>query len=151
MHTVHYAPKDGNSPFIAAVIGVIFDTTRFDASIPKSTIAIIDAFFDAHLLEDLKDPISKDIPFAKLMNSIDTNNRWVYNGSLTTPPCTKNIYWNVAATIYPIQAKHLTLFRDMLARGDNKLKETGNFRVTGILNNHNPVYISDTVLSVSEI
>jgi len=88
MHTVHYAPKNGNSPFIAAVIGVIFDTVMYDTSIPPSTVATIDAFFDSLELEKLNDPTVAAIPFAKLMNSIDTNNRWVYNGSLTTPPCT---------------------------------------------------------------
>jgi len=110
MHTVHYAPKDGNSPLIAAVIGVIFDTVRYDTSIPPSTIAVIDSFFDSLALDQLNDPTVEAIPFAKLMNSIDTNNRWVYNGSLTTPPCTKNIYWNVAGTVYPIKQKHLSLF-----------------------------------------
>lgn len=82
------------------------------------------------------------------MNSIDTNNRWVYNGSLTTPPCTKNIYWNVVGTVYPIKKKHLDLFTAMLGRGENDLKVTGNYRVVNTLNNHNPVYISDTVLTV---
>ena len=61
-------------------------------------------------LENLNDPTVTAIPFAKLMNSIDTNNRWVYNGSLTTPPCTKNIYWKVVGTVYPIKPKHLSLF-----------------------------------------
>lgn len=110
MHTVHYAPKDGNSPLIAAVIGVIFDTIRYDTSVPASTVAIIDSFFDSLALDNLNDPTVAAIPFAKLMNNIDTNNRWVYNGSLTTPPCTKNIYWNVAGTVYPIKPKHLALF-----------------------------------------
>jgi hypothetical protein len=103
MHTVHYAPKDGNSRMIAAVIGIIFDTVRYDTSIPQKTIDLIDSFFDSLTLDNLNDPTVAAIPFAKLMNSIDTNNRWVYNGSLT-------IYWNVVGTVYPIKQKHLELF-----------------------------------------
>jgi len=110
MHTVHFAPKDEKSSLIAAVIGVIFDTTRYDTSIPQSTIDLIDIFFDSLKLDDLNDPTVAAIPYAKLMNIIDTNNRWVYNGSLTTPPCTQNIYWNVVSTVYPIKKKHLELF-----------------------------------------
>ena len=26
---------------------------------------------------------------------VDTNNRWAYKGSLTTPPCSKTIYFNI--------------------------------------------------------
>jgi len=130
---------------IAAVIGVIFDTTRYDTSIPQSTIDLIDKFFDSLSLDNLNDPTVAAIPYAKLMNIIDTNNRWVYNGSLTTPPCTQNIYWNVVSTVYPIKKKHLDLFIAMNGRGENDLKTTGTYRVTNILNNHNPVYISDSI------
>ena len=38
----------------------------------------------------------------------------------------------------------------MLGRGENNLKATGNNRVTVMLNGHNPVYITDTILPVSE-
>ncbi len=58
------------------------------------------------------DPIADKIPFGELMRKIDTKNRWVYKGSLTTPPCTKHIYWNVVSTVYPIKPKHLKLFRN---------------------------------------
>jgi carbonic anhydrase len=58
------------------------------------------------------DPTVQEIPFGELMSEIDTNNRWVYKGSLTTPPCTKLIYWNVVSTVYPIKEKHLNLFRN---------------------------------------
>ena len=36
----------------------------------------------------------------------------------------------------------------MLAGGEKNLKTTGNYRVINLLNNHNPVYVSDTVLAV---
>jgi carbonic anhydrase len=36
------------------------------------------------------------------MKLVDIENRWVYKGSVTTPPCDKYVYWNIASTIYPI-------------------------------------------------
>ena len=54
-------------------------------------------------LDQTNDLTLKKIPFGKLMENINTNNRWVYKGSLTTPPCTTMIYWNVMATVYPIK------------------------------------------------
>jgi hypothetical protein len=56
----------------------------------------------------------------------------------------------VVGTVYPIKAKHLSLFREMLGRGEKNLKATGNNRVTVMLNGHNPVYITDTILPVAE-
>jgi carbonic anhydrase len=46
------------------------------------------------------------------MATIDTNNRWVYKGSLTTPPCTKTVLFNVLSTVYPIKPYHLKLFKE---------------------------------------
>ena len=67
------------------------------------------------------DPTVQEIPFGELMSEIDTNNRWVYKGSLTIPPFTKMIYWNVVSTVYLIKEKLLNLFRNYLARSDKNL------------------------------
>jgi hypothetical protein len=37
------------------------------------------------------------------MMMVDTRNRWVYKGSVTTPPCATMVYWNVLTTVYPIK------------------------------------------------
>ena len=52
-------------------------------------------------------PKVAEVPFGDLMMMIDTNNRWVYKGSMTTPPCDTFVYWNVIRRIFPIKAKHL--------------------------------------------
>ena len=60
------------------------------------------------------------------MELVDLNNRWVYKGSGTVPPCSGFGYWNVLSTVYPIKDEHLALFKDQLDRED--LSELGNYR-----------------------
>ena len=69
-----------------------------------------------------------EVPYGDLMNMVDMNNRWVYKGSVTTPPCDNFVYWNVLKTIYPLKEKYLEQFQEQLTRGD--LEETGNWRET---------------------
>lgn len=73
--------------------------------------------------------------YADLLNMVDTNNRWVYRGSVTTPPCATDVYWNELRTIYPISQKHVDQFKATLATadpktysGDNTLDKVGNRR-----------------------
>lgn len=87
---------------------------------------MIDKFFDSLHLDKQNDPISANIPFGQLMATVNTNQRWIYKGSLTIPPCTKTVMFNVLSTVYPIKERHLKLFRQQLAR--NGLEKTGNWR-----------------------
>jgi len=57
------------------------------------------------------------------MNMVDTNNRWTYEGSVTTPPCATLVYWNVLRTVYPIKAGHLKKFKAMLDKMDTSKKQ----------------------------
>jgi carbonic anhydrase len=60
------------------------------------------------------------------MSVVDPSERWAYKGSLTTPPCTTNVYFNVLSQVYPISDRHVQLFKTQLQRGD--LQKTGNWR-----------------------
>jgi len=63
---------------------------------------------------------------------VDTDNRYTYRGSVTTPPCAQNVYWNVLKTVYPISQKHVDQFKDQLRyRGGNDLCNYGNNNVLG--------------------
>lgn len=89
-------------------------------------------------------------------------NRWVYTGSLTTPPCSVGVYFQVVDRVLPISKKHYDLYlkqqREYLqktiieADGADKhkvteLKEfipldfTGNWRITQQIDNHNVTYM----------
>jgi hypothetical protein len=90
--------KDGKK-IIASATGLIFDTTDYDPSISAEDRKIIDKFFDALQLQNLPPTaaaghtLGKDIeiPFADLMKIVNFANRWVYTGSLTTPPCSVGV------------------------------------------------------------
>ena len=66
------------------------------------------------------------------MELLDFNNRWAYSGSITTPPCSTNVYWNVLSNVYPIKQAHLDLYHTQLAKATTAsgvaLDEEGNWR-----------------------
>ena len=66
--------------------------------------------------------------------------RWIYKGSQTIPPCDTFILWNIPRRIYPIQQRHVDLFKKQLERGD--LLKTGNSREVQLLNGHEPYIVS---------
>ena len=49
---------------------------------------------------------------------VDTSERWVYKGSVTTPPCATTVYWNVVRKIYPLKQKNFDQFKAQMARDD---------------------------------
>jgi hypothetical protein len=101
----------------------------------------IDEFFESLKWEEFRsNPVVSYIPFGKLMKFVDMDNRWVYKGSLTTPPCDSNVYWNVVRRIFPIKLKHVDLFLNQLERGI--LQFSGNYRQTQAIQNHDPHIIS---------
>jgi hypothetical protein len=74
------------------------------------------------------------------MMMVNTKDRYVYKGSVTTPPCATSVYWNVLTTIYPIKAEVLTNFKKQLARVPG-LDKTGNWREIQKLDNQDPKII----------
>ena len=71
-------------------------------------------FFN-HLKFDAEgEPVVDIISYGKLMSLVNFNERWVYKGSVTTPPCDKNVYWNVMRRVFPIEPETLALFKAKL-------------------------------------
>ena len=77
-----------------------------------------------------------ELRFGELLNSLDTNSRWVYKGSLTTPPCSTLIYWNVLTKVLPIKSKHLYFFKMIQAQSTGKDYANGNYREVQSVDRH---------------
>jgi carbonic anhydrase len=88
-----------------AVIGVLFDTKNYDKdAVSDATVNAIDKFFDSLLLDTqlvknngnyVEKTVLPDLALGELMSTLNTSHRWIYNGSLTTPPCYEFVFWNV--------------------------------------------------------
>ena len=73
--------------------------------VSASEMEIIDQFFDSLKWDVVdQDPVSDMIPFGDLMKIVDfkENERWAYRGSLTQPPCSQYVFWNVMSKGLPI-------------------------------------------------
>jgi len=129
MHTFHLA-EGTETKYFASAIGLMFSVDNPSRAFSDAEVAVIDTFFD-----DLDwDLMSKTktltkvsfVSYGKLMEMVDTNNRWTYTGSRTIPPCKHQVRWNVLTDVHPIKQKHLDQFKKLLSI-DNLL-ETGNWR-----------------------
>ena len=134
MHTVHLANDDktsgtDNNGITHAAMGLIFSVNDHNANLSDAQVKIIDTFFETLQWSKTNDPQVDMVTYGDLMMMADMENRWIYKGSVTTPPCHRYVYWNVVKTIYPVKQKHLDLFKKQLARGDGgKLVTQGNWR-----------------------
>ena len=139
MHTVHMAvgPKSG---FIAAAMGIMFSVKDYTPGVSFEDVAVIDKFFDSLGWDEVtKDVVVAEVPYGDLMMMFNMRDRWTYKGSVTTPPCAENVYWNVLRTIYPIKQKNLDQFNKQLARKAG-LEKTGNWReIQKTVAAHDPV------------
>lgn len=150
MHTVHTAKETINGVGYAAV-GIMFSVESYTSDLTWAEQKVIDTFFDSLKWDNLNTVADGNgdyltaidmVTYGDLMQMVDSNNRWVYKGSVTTPPCGRFVYWNVLSTIYPISQKHLDQFKARLNMGENGLLGgRGNWRETQPINDHGVAYV----------
>lgn len=127
MHTVHLA-REVIGDVKYAAMGIFFSVNDYtDKDIEPWKVDLIDRFFDSMQWETTdSDPKVSEVPFGELMMMVDTDERWAYKGSVTTPPCDTFVYWNILREVYPIKQHHLDLFKGQLKRAG--MEDTGNYR-----------------------
>ena len=149
MHTVHY-PADGvvsSTNYIASAMGLVFSVDKYTAELDFKEQQIIDSFFESMKWDEAGDVVTDLNLYGSLMNMVDFKNRWVYKGSVTTPPCSQYVYWNVLSTIYPIKQAHLDLFKAKLDEGTAGLSTTGNWRAIQNNDKQDVIYVKNGLAS----
>ena len=143
MHTVHFptdSSESGKAGFIAQALGIFWSTDNASMKweeLNQYQKDVINDFFES-LNWDKTDGqwFANEVRYGDLVMMVNTDDRWVYKGSVTTPPCASLVYWNVLRTVYPLPPRFLQQFKKQLER-DN-LQTTGNYRVTGPVDLHDP-------------
>jgi len=99
-------------------MGLMFSVNDYTREMEGWETEILDNFFESMKWDDTTtQPKYVDmVSYGDLMTMVDMNNRWTYRGSVTTPPCAQNVYWNVLRTVYPVKQEQLDNFKKQLAR-----------------------------------
>lgn len=153
MHVVHL-PNDiptafstteaDADEFFAAAMGMMFDVDDYDQSVTDDQKHIINTFFDTLDYSGDGSPVPSFVNLGALLNMADYENRYAFRGSLTTPPCTRNVYFNVMSTIYPIRQSDLDKYNAALNRITDGLGSdggTGNYRKPQPIDGQDVVWI----------
>lgn len=122
---------------LGAVIGVFFD---------RKWGGDQENFFIEQLLPMFSAPanqitvVNKPVFIASFLNSLDIDDFWSYDGSLTTPPCTEGIKWTVLKKAQPISDRQLKFFNDFWKNNQTFAAGRGNNREVQPLNDRRLFY-----------
>jgi carbonic anhydrase len=99
LHIVHSkstANRPDNKPdnYKYAVFGILFDTVNYDSVEDWVVTDLIDPMFDALNFGNITTSVKNHSVYkinenkvGNLLNYMEQQDRWTYDGSLTTPPC----------------------------------------------------------------
>ena len=119
-----------------AVIGLMFSVEDYDkriTSVGNQTVQdfIYDLKFSDYDPETGKfnEPKVDEVKLGNLLGLANFENRWVYHGSLTTPPCSPEVYWNVINFIFPIKIEEFEYVQKMMKAYKKKIGGTQTNRI----------------------
>ena len=83
MQTFHFADTTLNGLKYAGM-GILFSVDKATDTLTKEEQLIVDTFFDSLKWTKTTDAIVPEVPYGDLMMMINTRDRWVYSGIITT-------------------------------------------------------------------
>lgn len=120
LHIVHLnMDKKSQDLFKAAVVGVMFRAKKTEKQ----------SFADIWLQKLFSGNVTNTQ--TEFIDHLNLGNRFVYRGSLTTPPYSEYLFWNMVTKVVPINYETLKLFRHKLPLGKDKEGKSKGHRVWG--------------------
>jgi len=101
MHLVHLTPEGD----LGAVLGIMFDVEEGGDG--------TNMFLSQMSGLATQDTITGPLSLKGFLQTLNLDEFWSYDGSLTTPPCTEGVRWSVLKTVQPISAAQLKVFSDV--------------------------------------
>jgi len=114
MHIVH-SDEDGN----LAVVGILFRTGDENPILQQ-----IWSFMPEKSGQTIEEPV----PFEESDLLPPTREYYLYNGSLTTPPCSEGVLWVVLKNPIEASAAQIEKFRDTMGSSNNRSVQSQNSR-----------------------
>lgn len=85
-----------------AAISILMSVEKAKGDAGKGGDALESFLGDLKFEDHQNEVFVTNIALKNVMEGINMEDRWVYEGSYTEPPCNPGVYWNVVRTIYPI-------------------------------------------------
>ena len=135
MHIVHQNIRDSN----LAVLGIFFD--RASGTKDNDFLTALIANSTSANATSKKWTVGS-LPLMTLINKLDSESLYHYQGSLTTPPCNETVSWIVVNDPQPISQNQLNFFNNKWMGNKTFAKGFGNNRETQPLNDRHIYYYS---------
>lgn len=129
------------------VVGLLFSVENYDKTINSNTNQTVQEFLHELRLKDLYDADEDHVETEKLnlgemMNVVNFKRRWVYHGSLTTPPCSPVVYWNVIDFIFPIRDIEFEHVKEVMHKYHHHIGGSTSHRVIQPIRKHGIRYLN---------
>ena len=124
----HLAEEQDNDGIKFAYVSLFFSVEEYDRTITEAQNNTVRRFFEHLKFNDASEPIVDKIGLGQLLKMVNFEDRWVYKGTETFPPCEGLVYWNIPRRIFPIRIDEFARFTKLMEKQKTRFGGVGNNR-----------------------
>lgn len=99
-----------------AYVSLFFSVEEYNRDITEAQNSTVQRFFEHMKFDDHDQPQVDQIGLGALLSIVDFEDRWIYKGSETFPPCQEYVYWNIPRRIFPIKIDEFAKFKKLMKK-----------------------------------